>query len=144
MNWSSSKPLAGFNSMITDFYVKNPFRGQHSIYHWSWDRIMSPLRKASSQQGPKLSFSAFWLAPSPSFFPPRGRTPWNCPKSLLPHTVEQLLNLNRTLISFVYLCSALIFQAYLLQVWYRCVCSNVFPILNSKNPGMRSMATFFT
>lgn len=88
MNRLSLKPLAAFNSAITNFNVKNPLHGQHSIYHWSWDMI-EHMWKAQNWRDPKLSFRTLWLAPSPSFFPPRQQTPR--PKLFLPHSLGSFL-----------------------------------------------------
>lgn len=108
-NRLSLKPLSVFNTVITNFNVKNPFHGQHSICHWSWDITIRTSMKSLESTSSKAS-----LEPSPSFFPW-----WQLPQ------FGQLLNLNRTSTCFAYSFSALIFWVYLLWIWCRCICINI-------------------
>lgn len=123
--------------MITNFYVKNPFCDQHSIYHWSWDRIMSPFTKSFESARSKAVLRCF-LAGSLAQLLPTTRGD----NQKLP-SVTSSTHLGSSLIwterfSFVCLCSALIFRVYLLRGWYRCICVNIVSLLIPRIQGWGS------
>lgn len=128
-NRLSLKPLAAFNSVITNFYAKSPFHG----HHWSWDMMIRTNMKILESTSSRAGFRTLQLAPSPSFFPWWKLAPRNCPQLFFPHNMDSFLIWTEHL-SLTYSFSALIFWVYLLWTWYRCICINIISYFKIQEP----------